>query len=66
MRRVDPGTAYIAAVLFAPEGSEETRQERSNTQAAWPWAAVLVLLALSSLMFGLSNPELLATVWNLM
>ena len=66
MRRIDPGMAYTAAILFASDYERETQQEPSNIGAAWPWVSALVFLAFSSIVFGLFNPELLASVWNLM
>src|SRR5277367_2563440 len=66
MRRIDPGMAYTAAILFASDREWELQQDRSKVGATWPWLAVLIILGLSSVVFGIRNPELLASVWNLM
>jgi hypothetical protein len=66
MRRVDPGVAYTAAILFASGDEWDEQEDQSKISAAAPWFAVLIVLGLSSVVFGIYQSQLLASFWNLM
>jgi len=66
MRRIDPGMAYTAAILFQSERDREIEESRPDTGTALPWLAVLMTLGVSTAVFGLCNAEWIASFWNLM
>lgn len=66
MRRIDPGTAYTASILFASERDWEIQEDRPDIGVVWPWVAVLMTLGVSTTVFALYNAELVASFWNLM
>lgn len=67
MRRFEPSVAYTVSLLFTPGRNQAvTTDDRLAGNGAWLWVLAMVALGAASFAFGIHNPELLASVWNLM